>query len=85
MTQLTNPTNYKEAREDFRSWLIEYTHCEIQEGENGKAYPCGTCVTALFKSIGVNSENPEYDEHNEKVDRLNEIHRAILQLRDTKL
>jgi hypothetical protein len=75
-------TDKKSFLNDFRELLV--THCggcAIQEAKDGTEWPCGTCVTALFGSVlDVNSK--EYDEHNEDVDRVNEIWRAILQMRD---
>jgi len=73
-----------EAREELRLWLVKWTNCEIQTGKSG-AYPCGTCAIDLFKSIGLTSDDPAYNEHNDEIDRLNEVWRAILQIRDTKI
>ena len=72
----------KRAREDLRKWLIKYTKCELQEAKDGKAYPCGTCVIALLNDIGLHPRKKEYKEHNNPVDRMNEVWRAILQVRD---
>ena len=74
--------NKKSFLNDFRDLLIEHCGgCAIQEAKDGTEWPCGTCVCALFGSVlDVNSK--EYDEHNEDVDRVNEIWRAILQMRD---
>jgi hypothetical protein len=74
----------EKAREELRKWLIKNTKCKIQVSNNGKAYPCGTCVIHLLNSIGLNPKVKEYKLHNEKVDRLNEVWRAILQIRDAK-
>jgi hypothetical protein len=83
MTKLNK--NCKQAREDLRKWLIKYTGCEIQESNNGKSYPCGTCTVDLLKRIGLNSRKKEYKDHNEEIDRINEVWRAILQIRDAKI
>ncbi len=76
--------DYKKAREDLRLWLIKYTGCDIQESKSGN-YPCGTCVIDLLKKIGLEANKEEYNEHNEEIDRLNEVWRAILQIRDAKI
>ena len=76
--------DYKQAREDLRIWLIKYTNCAIQESNSGD-YPCGTCVIYLLKQIGLNSSNKEYKRHNKPIDRANEVWRAILQIRDSKI
>jgi len=77
--------DYKEAREELRKWLVKYTGCGVQEGINGKNYPCGTCFMALLDSLGLDGHNPEYEEHNKPVDRHNEVWRAVLQIRDAEL
>ena len=75
----------EKAREELRQWLINNSDCECQEGIHGRTYPCGTCLFALLKNIGLNPrQKGEYDEHNDKIDRLNEVGRAILQIRDAK-
>lgn len=72
------------AREDLRKWLVKYTKCDIQEGIGG-AWPCGTCVVGLLRDMGLNPHKADYKESNEPKDRINEVWRAILQIRDTKL
>lgn len=74
----------EKAREELRQWLINNSDCECQEGIHGWTYPCGTCLFALLKNIGLNPNNKMYKEHNKEVDRLNEVWRAILQIRDAK-
>lgn len=76
--------NVSEAREELRKWLVDYTGCDIQEGEGG-GWPCGTCACDLLGSIGLTPSNGQYAEHNKPVDRINEVWRAILQIRDAKL
>jgi len=72
--------NYKEARESLKKWAVKYTAgCNIQSG-----WPCGTCFLDLLKELGLDCESKEYDEHNEPVDRANEVWRAILQIRENK-
>lgn len=62
---------------DLRELLVKYSgECNIQNG-----YPCGTCLTGIFSDL-LNSDTPEYKEHNEPVDRVNEIWRGILQMRE---
>ena len=73
-----NPT--EQARESLRLWLVKYTGCAIQEGANGKLYPCGTCVIDLLKRLGVKEDK----QHNKPIDRLNEMWRGILQIRGDK-
>jgi hypothetical protein len=80
---------YQKAREDLRLWLVENTGCEIQGGYvEGKkqiyGWPCGTCVAHLFDKLGLDIRKKEYNEHNDEVDRVNEVWRAILQIRDAK-
>jgi len=72
----------REFIEDLRLALIKGAGgCAIQEGANGKSWPCGTCVCALLGSVMPHAA-PEYSRHNEPVDRVNEVWRAILQIRD---
>ena len=79
--------HWGKARESFRRWLVKYTKCSIQEGADGKGYPCGTCTMSLLTGLGLDSHSKEYQEHNkdEVRDRHNEVWRAILQIRDAKL
>lgn len=81
----------EKMREGFRLWLMNATGgCEIQGGYvKGKkqdyGWPCGTCVIAVLDMLGLNPKKKEYKEHNNRVDRTNEVWRAILQMRDAKL
>ncbi len=74
-----------QAREELREWLVRQTGCNVQRGKDRKSWPCGTCFVALLQGIGLNSKRDEYQEHNKPVDRINEVWRAILQIRDAKL
>lgn len=67
------------AREGLRRWLVKYTECTLQEG-----WPCGTCACALLADLGLEASCDEYTKHNEPVDRVNEVWRAILQIRESK-
>ncbi len=62
----------KRAIEDLRELLTNYTECEVQG-----SWPCGTCTTDFLTEIGVREDG----EHNDDVDRVNEVWRAILQIR----
>lgn len=74
----------KEFREDLRALLVDYSGgCAIQEGADGSQWPCGTCMCALFTSV-MDHEDPQYQQRNDPVDRVNEIWRAVLQIRDAK-
>jgi len=74
----------EELREQFRLWAIEVAGgCDIQEGTNKKSYPCGTCFNAGIGML-INEKAKDYQRHNEPVDRINEVWRFILQLRDEK-
>lgn len=80
----------QEAREDLRKWLIKYTNCAVQSGiVNGKqeetGWPCGTCTNYFLEEIGLNPQQDEYHEHNETLDRINEVWRAILQIREAPI
>ena len=57
--------------------------CNIQEGKDGRGWPCGTCFCAGLAEL-IDTKSKEYKEHNDKVDRINEVWRFILQLRDQK-
>ena len=74
--------NSNQAREELRKWAVKWTRCDIQKGQDGKGWPCGTCFCAMLKDIGLNSRREEYQEHNKPIDRINEVWRAILQIRD---
>lgn len=74
--------NYKQAREELREWLVEWTGgCDIQ----GEGYPCGTCFIHLLDRIGLKPSDKGYHDHNKPVDRSNEVWRAILQIREAKI
>ena len=62
------------AKEEFREWLVKWTDCSIQTGN----FPCGTCTMDLLKKLGVKEDG----DHNKPVDRLNEVWRGILQIRE---
>ena len=57
--------------------------CKIQEGKDGLTYPCGTCFCTGLGEL-INGKSKEYKEHNDKPDRINEVWRFLLQLRDSK-
>jgi hypothetical protein len=68
--------------EDLRLALIKGTFgCALQEGADGREWPCGTCICALLGRVMPHAA-PEYSQHNKPVDRVNEVWRAILQIRD---
>jgi endonuclease YncB( thermonuclease family) len=67
--------------EALRIALIEATSCAIQESADGKEWPCGTCACALLGKVLPHTAQ-EYAEHNDPVDRVNEVWRAIVQMRD---
>ena len=72
----------REFVEDLRLALINGTNgCGLQNGADGKIWPCGTCICALLESL-MPITAAEYSRHNEPVDRVNEVWRAILQIRD---
>lgn len=76
----TRQKEMQQAREKLRQWLVKYTNgCDVQSG-----WPCGTCAIDLLKDLGLDSNKPEYNEHNDEIDRCNEVWRAILQIRDAK-
>jgi len=82
--------NYSDARDELREVLVKYTHCEAQGGMvNGEnkdfGWPCGTCFIDFLKRIGLKSKDKAYKEHNDHVDRANEVWRAILQIKDYKI
>ena len=61
--------------------LVKHTGCRVQEAKDGQLRPCGTCTCDLLGSL-MDEEAPEYKEHNDDFDRVNEVWRAILQIRD---
>ncbi len=66
--------NKRLARKEFKEWLLKHTKCDIQS--NGWA--CGTCTTNLLDELGVSEDK----NHNTPVDRVNEVWRGILQIRE---
>tara|TARA_Y100001951_G_C11151265_1_gene189350 strand:+ start:215 stop:469 length:255 start_codon:yes stop_codon:yes gene_type:complete len=73
-----------EIREDFRKLFIKHSGCDIQESrgeDNEKEWPCGTCLNSIFGML-IDEEAEEYEKHNEPVDRINELWRFVLQMRD---
>lgn len=58
--------------EELRQWLVKWTKCSIQT-----SWPCGTCACDLIAQLDVK----ETGQHNKPVDRVNEVWRAILQIR----
>jgi hypothetical protein len=72
-----------QMREELRQWLIKWTGCTVQGGydEKGKyrdyGWPCGTCTCYLIGCLGVH----ENKQHNKPIDKVNEMWRAILQIR----
>jgi len=70
--------DYDKCREALRQILVYGTNgCEIQNG-----WPCGTCTCALLNKLGLDSKKKEYRTHNDKVDRINEVWRALIQIRE---
>ena len=57
--------------------------CVLQEGKDGLTYPCGTCFCSGLGQL-ISEKAKEYKEHNKPADRINEIWRFLLQLRDTE-
>lgn len=69
--------NYNEVREGLQKWAVESTAgCDLQDG-----WPCGTCMCELLANLGVK----ENGERNNPVDRVNEMWRGILQIREADL
>lgn len=74
--------NYKRAKEELREWAVKNTAgCSIQ----ADGWPCGTCFIHLLGGLGLDANNNRYHEHNDPVDRANEVWRAVLQIRESKL
>ncbi len=72
----------RDFRDALRRNLIDATGgCALQEATDGARWPCGTCTCALLAML-LSKDAPEYHEHNTPPDRINEVWRAILQLRD---
>jgi hypothetical protein len=85
-----DPKIVHQAREEMRQWLVKYTHCKAHDGYIGHemhdaSWPCGTCVMAFLSELGLTDEDEQYHVHNAAIDRLNEVWRAILQIRETDL
>jgi hypothetical protein len=79
---MTGTTTESRFIETLRTALIEATDgCSVQEGADGKEWPCGTCICWLLTKL-LPCTAREYAEHNDPVDRINEVWRAILQMRD---
>jgi hypothetical protein len=62
-----------ECIEELRQWLVKWTKCSVQNG----GWPCGTCACYLISRLGAK----ETGQHNKPIDRVNEVWRAILQIR----
>jgi hypothetical protein len=60
----------------LRKLLVHHTFCDVQNG-----WPCGTCFLSTLSEV-LDNTNPEYHNHNEPIDRDNEVWRAILQIRE---
>ena len=59
---------------EIQEWLLKWTNdCDIQGG-----FPCATCTTNLLSKLGVKEDG----EHNNPVNRVNEVWRGILQIRE---
>lgn len=65
----------KRARNAFKTFLVKYTKCELQDG-----WPCGTCTCNFLAKLGVKEDK----KHNRPMNRINEIWRGILQMRGIK-
>ncbi len=63
--------------EELKRWLASWTGC----GEPHDGWPCGACTRRLFASLGAVEDDAE---HNEPVDRVNEVWRAIIQIRENE-
>ena len=66
---------YGEAREELRQWMVKWTGCELQ-GPN-YSWPCSTCTFELLKQLGLSEDG----QHNDPVNRMNEVWRGIIQIR----
>jgi len=62
----------RQAIESLRKWAVNNTGCAVQDG-----WPCGTCFCSLLSDMGVK----ENKQHNRPIDRVNEVWRAVLQIR----
>jgi hypothetical protein len=78
MKKNTNAHSFLEA---LRTALVGATGCAIQEGANGSGWPCGTCTCEVLAQL-LSDTAPEYTQRNDPVNRINEVWRAILQMRD---
>ena len=74
----------EKLREQFRLWSIRVAGgCNVQAGINGKSWPCGSCFNyGLGLLIDEGAKN--FRKHNEPVNRINEVWRFVLQIRDEK-
>ena len=70
----------RKAQRAFKKFLVDNTGgCTLQDG-----YPCGTCTIDLLHRLGLDPKESAYHEHNKDHDRINEVWRAILQIREAK-
>lgn len=71
--------NYEKNKcvEEFKRWLASWAGC----GELENGWPCGTCTRQLVASLGAVEDNAQ---HNEPIDRVNEVWRAIIQIRENE-
>lgn len=63
----------KQARTELKNWLNKWTLCTVQDG-----WPCATCTFSVLKQLGLKEDG----EHNNPIDRFNEVWRGILQIRE---
>ena len=76
----------EKLHKSFRNLVVDIAGgCKIQQGKDGMTYPCGTCFCSGLSQLGLDEKHTDYKEHNEPVDRINEVWRAVLQIRDTKV
>ena len=69
-------------RKTMRNWAVKISGgCTVQQGDDGQTYPCGSCFCAGLGQL-IDEKKADYKEHNEPVDRINEVWRFLLQLRD---
>jgi len=72
------PPPIEDARAELKMWLVRHTGCAIQ-GPNSD-WPCGTCICHFLHELGVKEDG----DHNTPIDRVNEVWRAILQMREVE-
>ena len=65
----------KMYKEGLKNFLVHGTECELQSG-----WPCATCTVNFLDQLGIKEDG----DHNENIDRVNEVWRAILQVREAK-